>query len=131
MSTHASAKAPLRHRLAEELTTLFALTLYLYICFGAVLLLKTSILRDAGISNTAWGVAVIKAVVLAKFMMIGRAIARQTLPAPPVDLADVAPGSPVPGAITRPDHHRGDRCRSDPQQAAQRLPPARRWPDLL
>lgn len=74
MSTHASAKAPLRHRLAEELTTLFALTLYLYICFGAVLLLKTSILRDAGISNTAWGVAVIKAVVLAKFMMIGRAI---------------------------------------------------------
>jgi len=52
---------------------MFALTLYLYICLGAVLLLKTSILRDAGIDYSAWGVAAIKAVVLAKFMMLGRA----------------------------------------------------------
>ncbi len=74
MSTHSSTKALVRERLIEEFTTLFALTLYLYVCFGAVLLLKTSILRDAGISYTAWGVAAIKAVVLAKFMMVGRAM---------------------------------------------------------
>jgi Na+-translocating ferredoxin:NAD+ oxidoreductase RnfE subunit len=74
MSTQSTAKPSLRHRATEEFTVLFALTLYLYICFGAVLLLKTSILRDAGISYTAWGAAAIKAVVLAKFMMIGRAM---------------------------------------------------------
>jgi hypothetical protein len=74
MSAPSAAKPSVRHRLAEEFTRLFALTLYLYICLGAVLLLKTSILRDAGISYTAWGVAAIKAVVLAKFMMLGRAM---------------------------------------------------------
>jgi hypothetical protein len=74
VSTHSSTKASLRDRLTEEFTRLFALTLYLYICFGAVLLLKTSILRDAGISYTAWGTAPIKALVLAKFMMVGHAM---------------------------------------------------------
>ncbi len=74
MSTSTAAKAPLHHRLAEELTALLALTLYLYICLGALLLLKTSILREAGISYAAWGAAAIKAVVLAKFMMVGRAL---------------------------------------------------------
>jgi len=74
MSNHPQNKASLYHRPAEEFTVLFALTLYLYICLGAVLLLKTSILREAGIDYAAWGGAAIKAVVLAKFMMVGRAM---------------------------------------------------------
>ena len=74
MNTLSVSKPSVRHRLVEEFTTLLVLTLYLYVCFGAVLLLKTSILREAGITYTAWGVAAIKAVVLAKFMMVGRAM---------------------------------------------------------
>lgn len=72
MSAPSVNRPQLRHRLAEELTTLAALTLYLYICFGALILLKASILREEGISYTLWGVSVIKAVVVAKFMMVGR-----------------------------------------------------------
>jgi hypothetical protein len=74
MSTSSMTKPPLRHRIAEELKALLALTLYLYICLGALLLLKTSILHDQGISYAAWGAAAIKAVLLAKFMMVGWAM---------------------------------------------------------
>ena len=50
------------------------LTIYLYICLGAVMLLKTAVLRDAGISFDMWGIALIKSLLLAKFMLVGRAL---------------------------------------------------------
>lgn len=73
MSTSSAAKAPVRDRIVEELKALLALSLYLYICLGALLLLRTAILREAGIDYAAWGAAAVKAVVLAKFMLVGRA----------------------------------------------------------
>ena len=54
MSDTSTAKASLRHGAAEELKEFLALTAYLYICLGALMLLKSAILQDAGISYTAW-----------------------------------------------------------------------------
>ena len=73
MSDTSTGKASLRHRATEELKEFLALSAYLYICLGALMLLKSAILQDAGISYTAWGVAIVKALVLAKFMLVGRA----------------------------------------------------------
>ena len=72
MSEHAVTKAPLRERVAEEFKALAALTAYLYVCLGALILFKSSVLRGAGISAPIWGIALVKAVVLAKFMLVGR-----------------------------------------------------------
>jgi len=69
----AAEPASIRQKAAHEFKEMVALALYLYICFGAVMLLKVSILRDAGVTFDAWGIAAIKALLLAKFMLIGRA----------------------------------------------------------
>jgi hypothetical protein len=47
------------------------IVVYLYICFGAIVLLKVSVLNDAGIGYAPWGFAVIKALLLGKFILIG------------------------------------------------------------
>jgi hypothetical protein len=58
----------------HELTEFAILTLYLYITFGAVIIMKTSVLHDHGINFAPWGTAIVKAVVLAKFILLGRAM---------------------------------------------------------
>jgi hypothetical protein len=73
MEDEATRTASLRGKAAREFKEMAALTLYLYICLGAVLLLKASILRDAGVDVAIWGIAAVKALLLAKFMLIGRA----------------------------------------------------------
>jgi len=65
--------ASLRHKAVEELKEFLLLAVYLYICLGALIFLKSAILEAAGISYTAWGVAAVKALILAKFMLLGRA----------------------------------------------------------
>ncbi len=47
---------------------------YLYIALGAVILTKTAVLHTQGIEFTPWGIAIVKAVVLAKFMLLGDAM---------------------------------------------------------
>lgn len=65
--------ASFRRRATRELKEMAALAVYLYICLGAVLMLKAAILQDVGINFTIWGIAAVKAIVLAKFMLVGRA----------------------------------------------------------
>jgi hypothetical protein len=72
--TETTAKAPLHQRAVHELKELLFITLYLYIALGAVILMKTAVLHTQGIEFTPWGVAIVKAVVLAKFMLIGEAV---------------------------------------------------------
>jgi hypothetical protein len=48
--------------------------LYLYIIFGAIILMKAAILRAHGIDFVPWGVAVVKAAIMAKFMLVGHAL---------------------------------------------------------
>jgi hypothetical protein len=68
-----TSTASLRRKAVHEFGEMAALGLYLYICLGAVVLLKAAILRDVGIDTAIWGIAAVKALLLAKFMLIGRA----------------------------------------------------------
>ena len=72
--TTATAKATLPQRAVHELKELAIVTLYLYITLGAVILFKAAVLHTHGVSFAPWGIAIVKAVVLAKFMLIGRAM---------------------------------------------------------
>jgi hypothetical protein len=63
----------LGQRAAREFKELLALAAYLYVSLGAVVLLKSAILQDAGISFPIWGIAAAKAFILAKFMLLARA----------------------------------------------------------
>jgi hypothetical protein len=62
-------KARLLHEL-EEYGTIF---LYLYISFAAVIFYRDAVLRAEGIAYAAYGFALVKALVMAKFMVLGQA----------------------------------------------------------
>ncbi len=66
--------AGLAHKAAEEFKAMLALAGYLYIGLGALLLERTALLHAEGIEYAAWGGAAVKALVLAKFMLIGHAL---------------------------------------------------------
>jgi hypothetical protein len=72
--TETTAKATLRQRAVHELKEFAVLTLYLYITLGAVIMMKTAVLHTQGIAFSPWGIAIVKAAVLAKFMLIGNAM---------------------------------------------------------
>jgi hypothetical protein len=74
MAIEISAKPTLRQRGARELKELVILTLYFYITLGAVILMKAAVLHDQGVAFVPWGIAAVKALVLAKFMLLGRAM---------------------------------------------------------
>jgi hypothetical protein len=65
--------AGLAHRAGHELKEFVVISLYLYVCFGAILLYKSSVLEARDITYAPYGVAAIKALILAKFMLIGHA----------------------------------------------------------
>jgi hypothetical protein len=69
-----NTKATLRQRGMHEFKEFVLISLYLYITLGAVILMKTAVLHTQGIAFAPWGVAVVKAVVLAKFMLLGEAM---------------------------------------------------------
>jgi hypothetical protein len=79
MDNAGANKASLRAKAANELREFFVLALYLWLCFGALVLLKDSILEANGVTLLPLGFAAIKAAVTAKFVMIGRLlpVARQ------------------------------------------------------
>jgi hypothetical protein len=72
--TETTAKAPLHQRAMHELKELLFITLYLYVTLGAVILMKTAVLHTQGVEFAPWGIAIVKAVVLAKFMLLGEAM---------------------------------------------------------
>jgi hypothetical protein len=67
-------KATLHQRAVHELKEFVILTVYLYVTLGAVVLMKTAVLHTQGIEFVPWGIAIVKALVLAKFMMLGNAM---------------------------------------------------------
>ena len=72
MDSVARSNAPTGHRFGHGLREYLATSVYLYICFAALLLYKTAILRGHGIDYAPYGLAAGKALLLAKFMLIGR-----------------------------------------------------------
>ncbi len=69
-----SSKPALRERAKNELKELFYITAYLLVVFSALTFYKSAILEAQDIRWLPWGFALIKAVVLAKFILIGRAL---------------------------------------------------------
>jgi len=72
--TDAEVKGMLKHRAAHEFKELLIVTAYLYVTLGAMILMKAAVLHVHGIGSAVWGVAIVKAVVLAKFMLLGHAM---------------------------------------------------------
>jgi hypothetical protein len=71
VATETIAKETLRQRAAHEFKVLAILTAYLYVTLGAIILFKAAVLHGHGVSFVPWGLAVVKAVLLAKFLMLG------------------------------------------------------------
>lgn len=74
MAVETTTKLTLRQRTVHELKEFAILTLYLYITIGAVILMKGAVLHAEGIDFAPWGIAIVKAAVLAKFMLLGNAL---------------------------------------------------------
>lgn len=64
----------LQHRAIHELKSFAIIFAYLYVTLGAIILMNGAVLHAQGIDYTHWGVAAVKAAVLAKFMMFGHAM---------------------------------------------------------
>jgi hypothetical protein len=58
----------------HELREFLLLATYLYVCFGALLFYKMAILQAEGVSFSPFGLAIVKALILAKFIMLGHAV---------------------------------------------------------
>ena len=129
MTTGTTAKAPLHQRAMHELKELVFISLYLYVTLGAVILMKAAVLHTEGVQFTPWGIAIVKAVVLAKFMMLGE-MHEDRWPRHhwPADLADAAEGVRLAGAADHHDHHRGSRRRPVPPPIDRRLARRPLWP---
>jgi hypothetical protein len=63
----------IRARLREELRDYAVVAGYLYLCIGVLTVYKTAILRDAGVPFSPLGFALVKALVLGKFALLGKA----------------------------------------------------------
>jgi hypothetical protein len=68
------AKTPVSERVTTELREFAILAAYLYVCFTAFSYLKATILHDQGIAYAPWAIAAVKALIAAKFMLVGRAL---------------------------------------------------------
>jgi hypothetical protein len=67
-------KASIRERATTELREFVVIALYLYICFSALAYLKAAILQAQGIPFAPFAFAAVKALICAKFVLVGRAL---------------------------------------------------------
>ena len=74
MDIEIHAKPTLHQRAMHELKEFAVITVYLYITLGSVIMMKTAVLHTEGVAFAPWGIAIVKAAVLAKFMLIGNAM---------------------------------------------------------
>lgn len=75
MNTDTNVHKPsAKERFWEEMRKFGLISAYLWVCFGALELYKSSILAEHGTSYLPYGSALIKALVIGKFLLIGDAI---------------------------------------------------------
>ena len=67
-------KATLIQRARHELVEYLAISAYLFVCFSSLLFYKSAILRNEGIEFTAFGLALVKALILGKFILVLQAV---------------------------------------------------------
>jgi hypothetical protein len=70
MKGHGEAKMPLKKRAAHELREFCVVAAYLLICFMALAYLKATILHAHGIPFAPFSLAIVKALICAKFVLI-------------------------------------------------------------
>jgi hypothetical protein len=63
-------KATLARRARNELIEYLTIAAYLAVCFGALLLYKAAILDSEGVDTTRAGLAIVKALILGKFVLM-------------------------------------------------------------
>jgi len=69
---NALSKVPGRMR--HELVRYAVVSAYLYVCFGAIILYKAAVLRAHDIDFPILGLAIVKALILGKFVLVGQAL---------------------------------------------------------
>ncbi|MDM0075511.1 hypothetical protein QTH90_14005 [Variovorax sp. J2P1-59] len=74
MGSAIQPKASSRQRAINELKEVAIITAYLFVVIATVNVMKAAVLRDHGIDLAYWGVAIVKALLLAKFMLVGKAL---------------------------------------------------------
>ena len=72
MQARGPAKASFGDRIGHELREFAVIAAYLYICFTALAYLKAAILQAHGIPFAPFGLAAVKALICAKFVLVGR-----------------------------------------------------------
>lgn len=70
----AKAENTVAERVREELRKYLVISLYLYVCFGVVLLYEASVAGPDAVTTLHYGSAAIKALVIGKFILIGEAL---------------------------------------------------------
>jgi hypothetical protein len=74
MEGHETRHAHLKERAIEEFKEFWILSLYLFIFLGAFTLYRRMVLAEFGVTYLHYGIALIEALVIAKVVLIGRAI---------------------------------------------------------
>jgi len=67
-------KGGIKQRLMAEIRVYLVISLYLWICFSALMLYETVVLRAENVQYLPIGTAAIKALIIGKFILIGKAI---------------------------------------------------------
>jgi hypothetical protein len=73
MESDGSSKVSIGARVTNELREFAVIAVYLYVCFTALAYLKAAILQAHGIPFAPFGFAAVKALICAKFVVVGRA----------------------------------------------------------
>ena len=73
MESGTQTGASVREKIVSELKELAIITAYLYVSFAALIQLKAAVLHAQGVPYAPLGIAAIKAVICAKFMLLGAA----------------------------------------------------------
>jgi hypothetical protein len=79
-----------KERLREEMRKYAIVSVYLYVCLGAVLLYKAALIDASGGHFLLHGIAAAKALILGKFLLIGDAMGVGTRPVARTLLARIA-----------------------------------------
>ncbi|SHH41780.1 DUF4339 domain-containing protein [Bradyrhizobium erythrophlei] len=70
----APKQATVSQRLRNELIEYLTISSYLYVCFGSLMFYKATILQSDGIAFASFGIAIVKALVLGKFILVLHAL---------------------------------------------------------
>jgi hypothetical protein len=74
MSAAAETHATLAQKAHREMIHYLAISAYLYICFGAVIFYKAAILQNNEVHFAPYGLALGKALILGKFILVAHAL---------------------------------------------------------